>query len=302
MKRIRHVRIASLLGLAALLNGCVNTDNGPAGPSTDDSQDESAIQGSLDGDIPGYADPDVFLYGSDALTGTGRAEVLRWWRELQNVDTTVEIILSRPSEGPKTASVKITKDLSGILHVLEGEGDAATEFEKKFEDTAIRSLYFERRGPALVHPRRGWKLKALSGALVESPGTTRQIHSVTVHCDGVDKVITNVTDLVRIGELLRLPADSEVTVTVDTGDATDAVFLHIRRNHMRFPLLSNGNGTFSGTFVANRREGPHHVVVDVLSDATLHDKTAAYDNVAWGIPYLVLGEDDGLDDDGNDGN
>jgi hypothetical protein len=190
----------------------------------------------------------------------------------------------------------VTKELSGVLHLSDGL-DPPTEAKKSFEDVAVRSLYFERRGPPHVHPWRGWKLKAISGAAIASPGATRTIHSVRVQAENVDETITNVSDLVRIHDLLTLPPNSEVTLTVETGDATDAVFFHLKRNEVRMELASVGDGTFTGTFVTTKRNGPHHVVVDVLSHGSLFDDTAAYDNVAWGIPYLIAGTDDECGDD-----
>jgi hypothetical protein len=197
--------------------------------------------------------------------------------------------------------VNIAKDVTGILHVLPVDGIAPERFKKNFENHAERSLYFERQGPPLLHPWRGWKLKALTGALIESPGTTRQIHSVRIQAEGVDETVTNVTDLVRVRDLLRVPPHSEVTVLVDTGDASDQVYLHVKRHRMRFALTSNNDGTFTGTFVTGRNRGPTHIVVDVLAHATLNEEAAVYDNVAWGIPYLIRGESDGLDDDNSGG-
>jgi hypothetical protein len=62
----------------------------------------------------------------------------------------------------------------------------------------------------------------------------------------------------------------------------------------RIPLESNDDGTFSGTFRTDAGPGVRHLVVDVLSHGSLYDSEEAYDNVAWGIPY-VLGVDVGVD-------
>jgi hypothetical protein len=103
----------------------------------------------------------------------------------------------------------------------------------------------------------------------------------------VDETITGVGDLVRIEDLLRLPLDVDVALTVDTGDATDAVFLHLRHLGRRVQLEGQGDGTFSGTFRTAGRPGPHHLGIDVLSHGSIYDSEEAYDNVAWGIPYLA---------------
>jgi hypothetical protein len=84
---------------------------------------------------------------------------------------------------------------------------------------------------------------------------------------------------------------------VDTGDATDSAWLHVHRAR-RTAMTSNGDGTFTGHFVSSDRPGPRHFAVDVLSNGTLYDDVAPYDNVAWGMLYLVEGEHDGGMDGG----
>jgi hypothetical protein len=301
MKRIRLAGTVWAMATVALLSGCLQSDDGLTSNTTEDAEDESSLEGTVNLGIPDYADPDVFFYDLDPLTGSGRTdgEPIRWWREVLNVDKTIEIHITKPETGPHTASVDITKNVSGILHVVE-EGDVTVDrFKKNFENQMQRSLYFERRGPPVIHPRRGWRLKAITGASIASPGTTRQIHSVRIQADGVDETVTNVTELVRVRDLLRLPPHSEVTVTVDTADDTDQVYFHLKRHRMRFPMASNTDGTFTGAFVTGRGPGPRHIVIDVLAHATLNDEAAPYDNVAWGIPYLIVGEDDAIGDGSN---
>ncbi len=299
MKRIRRTGPVCAIAFAALLGGCLQSDDSLS-PSTDLSQDENALQETVNVGIPDYADPDVFLY-DDPILGPRDGEPFRWWREVLNVDKTIQISISQPNEGPSTATVGVAKDVSGILHVLQ-EGDVTIDqFKKNFEYHAARSLYFERQGPPLIHPRRGWKLKALTGALIESPEATRQINSVRIQCANVDQTFTNVTDLVRVQDLLRLDPNTEVSVLVDTGDASDQVFLHVKRHRMRFALTNNSDGTFTGVFATTTGPGPRHVVVDVLANSTLTEETAPYDNIAWGIPYLIVGEDDQVGDGSNGG-
>jgi len=299
MRRLRVLGVASLLATTSLLTGCFDENSAGSG-STEDAQDENAIEESMSLDIADYAEPDVFLYGDDAGDDAGtRAQIntIRWWRELVDVDKTIKVVISR-NDGPPVADVSIVCDVTGLLHLVAGEASTQSEVVKDFQNRAARSLYFERQGPPRQHPRRGWKLRALSGALIESPATTRNIHSVRVQVGALDETITNVTDLVRLEDILRLPPNSEVTVTVDTGDATDSVYLHVRRHHLRFALTNNGDGTHTGVYRTGEGRGPRHAVIDVLSNGTLFDDSAPYDNIAWGIPYVIRGEDDGISGSG----
>lgn len=302
MKRIRSLGLVGILATTSLLAGCFDDDSSSGSDSPEDVQDQGAIEESMNLDLAEYAEPDVFLYGDDAeglITGRAAINTMRWWRELQHLDKSIKVEISRPGDGPPTANVHITCEATGLLHLLACADSTITPYEKAFANSGVRSLYFERQGPPRVHPRRGWKLKALSGVLIESPNTTRHINSVRVQAGEVDETITNVTDLVRLENILRLPPDSQVTLTVDTGDATDAVYLHVRRHHMRFALANNNDGTFTGVFHAGMGPGPRHAVIDVLSHDTLYDDVAPYDNVAWGIPYVIRGEDDGVSGKGD---
>ena len=138
----------------------------------------------------------------------------------------------------------------------------------------------------------------MSGVLIESENTTRNLDWVRLQSGDVDVTVDNVTDLVRIAEITRLPTGAEVEITASTGDATDSVFLHLRHARRRLELTSNGDGTFSGTYMTGGPRGPRHFVVDVLSEGTLYDDEAPYDNIAWGIPYaLIVDGDDGTGSD-----
>ena len=58
-------------------------------------------------------------------------------------------------------------------------------------------------------------------------------------------------------------------------------------------MTNNGDGTFSGRMPVFGGRGPGHFVVDVLSNGSLYDDEAPYDNLAWGIPFLGPGAMDG---------
>lgn len=295
MKRWKAIGVASLFAATTLLGGCLSNDDSNSG--TDEGEDEVAITESMDEEIAGYASPDVFLYGEDAEdSGAGRGAIptRRWWRELVDLVRNYEIHITRPSKNLAVAEVHVTGVATGILHIVAAEDSGRAETLKNFVNEGSRSMTFERRGSERANWRRGWKLTALSGVLLASPGTTRHINSVHIVGNGLDRTITNVTDLVAVKELLRLPPNSEVVVTVDTGDATDLVALHLRHAHRRFLLDNNGDGTFTGKYLTGHGSGPRHAVVDVLSNGTIFDDAAPYDNMAWGIAYVLRGEDDGV--------
>ena len=282
MRATRILSPAVFLGALLLLPGCFDSDDssGVADQSDQDAIEFVALEEESD-----LADPDVFLW-EDPDASPAPIETVRWHRELLDLDKTVEVVIEQPDGEPWTATVTITGVATGLLHLFADAGDTWTEVTKDFSDVGVRSLVLRRERP-IEGRHRGWRLVALSGVSIGSPGHTRNIESVRIQAGPVDETITNVTDLQRVHEILALPPNTEATVTVTTGDATDQVFLHLRRCRARIPLVSNGDRTFSGRFFTGMELRPHHLVVDVLSHGTLFDDAIPYDNVAWGIPWRI---------------
>jgi hypothetical protein len=281
--------LTAFVGATALLSGCFNSDTGP---SSETAEDQAAIQAALieDEDATEYSSVDLFSY-ADPADGPSAAPIatVRWRREVQEVIRNSRIVVERTDTGA-TADVFVTGQVLGLLHLWADEGDAFALYDKDFANDGARHMVFVRERVSDRH--RGWRLAALSGVELPSPRTTRNINSVRVQAGDVDETITDVTQLVRVQDLIQLPADAAAEITVDTGDASDAVFLHFRRLH-RTEMTNNGDGTFSARMPVSGGRGPAHFVVDVLSDGTLYDDEAPYDNLAWGIPFLVPDPRDG---------
>lgn len=287
MRLFRVPHLIFLFGAAIALPGCFQSDSSPTSTSGDTDVDEESIRAVLSGDESEITDPDILVFDND-LDGAAGAPIATeaWRRELLSLDKTVTIVIHRPPDGLATADVAIAAEAVGLLHLLVSEGDVLRRVRKDFSDSGQRRMYFERR-PTDVSRHRGWHLVALSGVVLESPGTTRSIRSVRLQARGVDETFQDVTGLVPVVDLLELLPMTEVRVTVDTGDATDHVFLHRRHLHRRMELTSLGDGTFTGVYVTGRHRGPRHLAIDVLSHGTLYDDEAPYDNIVWGIPYRV---------------
>ena len=298
MRHHRSLAAIALFGVVALISGCLGSDDSPVAADGTDPAEESAIESVAFEEMSEFTEIDV-RYWEDPDEGASLAPINthRWKRELLSLDKTVEIVIEKPDGEPATADVTVSAEATGLLHLLACSADSLEHLTKDFDDAGSRRMFFEQvRLNRLTARHRGWKLAALSGVDIASANTTRTINSVRIQSGDLDETITNVTDLVRIEDLLRIPAGSEVAITVDTGDASDQVFLHVRHRHRRAQLESNDDGTFSGKFWTGDRAGPRHIVVDVLSEGTLLDDEAPYDNRAWGYTYLVKKDgDDGSD-------
>jgi len=287
MLRTRTLTVAVMFAATMSLHGCLSSDDSTAGVD-DASTEELAIESVALQEMGEYTDLDPRFYATDEsdLPESAPISTVRWRRELVSFDKTIEITIHEPGDEPATADVTLTGESAGLLHLWAWENDDVLKITKDFADVGTRRLVLQKIRDR-AHPHRGWKLVAMSGVEISSPRTTRQIRRVRVQAGRVDETFTNVTDLVRVGNLLHLPNESEVVVTVETADATDAVFLHIRHERRRVELENNGDGTFTGRYRIGAGRGPRHAVIDVLSHGTLYDDEAAYDNVAWGYTYLI---------------
>lgn len=287
MRAHRALAATAFLASLSFVPGCFNSDSSP---SSGEDAEQQAVQYVITDEEAPLADADV-VYWDDAADGAASAPIATtaWRRELLSLDRSVHVDIDDPDGEPAVAHVTTEWDATGILHLWVCGDSSRTEYQKDFEDLGQRQLVLERAHRTAAR-NRGWRLVALSGVSIESPATTRHINSVRIQAGDVDETITNVTDLIRVEDVLAIRPGAEVVVTVDTGDASDQVYLHLRHRHARMPLASNGDGTFSGRFVAGPMAGPRHLVVDVLSEGTILDDVAPYDNVAWGIPWRIAGD------------
>lgn len=300
MFRTRFLTAGTIFGAAALLQGCMNSDS-TSGPDAELGTDEEGIQNVVLDEDADWADTDVRYFDADAGPAAAPVATHAWRRQLTDFERDLNIVIDAEAGEIPTATVSATGRAIGLLHLWACEEDDLAHYTKDWNDTAQRTMVLKKIRPT-ARPHRGWRLAETTGVLIQSEGTTRQIQSVRIQAGDVDVTVDNVTDLIAREDVTRIPAGTEATITVDTGDATDAVFVHVRKKGFRSELTSNDDGTFSGTYVTGERPGVRHLLVDVLSNGTLYDDTEAYDNLAWGIPYVLQtadgddGEDDGSEE------
>ncbi|MGQ0722216.1 MAG: hypothetical protein ACT4PE_11695 [Candidatus Eiseniibacteriota bacterium] len=299
MFRTRTTATALLLGAASLLQGCLGSDGSLGADDVIPATDEEAIEVVMESDEANseMSTTDVLVMNEEASDGGAALAPIntcRWFREPSDIDRRIQIVINEPSGEAATAQVTASVFIAGTLHLFACEPDLQSPVDKRFDDSGSLHMLFQRVRPIREDRRhRGWQLAAVSGIELASEGTTRDILSVRVVSGDVDRTFTDMAELVRVADLLRLPANTEVLVFAKTDDPTDAVYLHLHRAHRTAMVDSDGDGTFEGRFTTSERPGPHRFAVDVLSDGTLFDDAAPYDNVAWGMLYLIEGANDG---------
>jgi hypothetical protein len=309
----RTLAMTTLLGVTSLLAGCFDSDGSPAGAGDEASpEDQAAIEYVMTENETNTELGTMDVLSTDESDDGGAQaapiNTLRWRREVQSVDRSWEIHVENPSDGPATADVTVSGTILGLLHLWGCGGDSLLYVTKPFDDSGSRRMLFEKVRPITAPTdvrHRGWKLTATSGVELASEGATRVIRSVRVQAGDVDRTFTDMSELVRVQDLMMLPETGTVLVEVVTGDPTDAVYVHVRRAKRIALTDDDQDGVFTGEFELQSRRGPRHFAVDVLSHGTLYDDTEAYDNVIWGIPYLVVPTDvsgSGNPGSGNPGN
>ncbi len=149
-------------------------------------------------------------------------------------------------------------------------------------------------GPGLFHShpdapadsgRGRWHLVGSSGVDVHTRGGSTRIQSLRIQSAGVDTVITDPLELHRLRRVLLIQPGEPVTLTVNTGNASDIVLFYGHDSRRRF--ANNGGGSFSFEFTAGQFPGLRNMGVDALSNGTLFDDTAAYDANAWLLAFAV---------------
>lgn len=293
-----NAAILWLLATAVLLAlaGC-GKSQGPVAPSTS-MTDEENLKAFVEDN------PDLFYYdyqdGSEGVENGGEALALlkdidpvAFWREITYREKEVDVHIVHDSL-LTYADVTITVYLQGLFHTVTMDSD----YTKEIDDTAVRYAYLEKNNPGhtsdTVRPHGGWELKKVSGWEITSDPCTKEIYSVQITSSSglVDTTITDVSGLWDLEDLFVFDPGDSVTLTVDTGNPTDLVFLH-GPFFCRRPFQHIGGGVYQGTWVT--AEGPHaevkprprHAAIDVIDHGSVFDDQMPYDSKAWGMVYFV---------------
>lgn len=231
----------------------------------------------------------------------------RFWREITDVQTTMQTEYSNPDSAgrPLMATVTIHRSLTGTFHlvgrVFSDTDTTVAHVRKPLADEWTRRIALIRRPARNDTGLTRWRLAGTSGVDMKTVGGSTRILNLHVEAPGLDTTITDPLQLHRLHRVFRVPAGDTVTVTVTT-QANDDVVL-FRGSDLRRRFVNNGDGTHTFVFRSGRFGGLRHFAVDALSHGTLFDDAAPYDANAWAMIFSVepirMPCDDG--DDGDDG-
>lgn len=312
MKTHPGFRIALLAVSALALASCGKSSSlqSPAsGGSTSTAADQAQIARALQEASP-FVQEDLTTSSLPLVDDMGAFSAVRprrFWREITDVQTTMQTEYSNPDTAgrPLLATVTIHRKLTGTFHlvgrVFSDTDTTVAHVRKPLADEWTRRIALTRRPAKNDTGLTRWRLAGTSGVDVRTQGGSTRILSLHVEATGLDTTITDPLELHRLRRVFRVPNGDSVKVTVTTQANDDVVLFH--GNDLRRRFVNNGDGTHTFVFRSGRFVGLRHFAVDALSHGTLFDDAAPYDSNAWAMIFSVepvrMPCDDG--DDGDDG-
>jgi hypothetical protein len=305
----RHLGIALGLVLAiAAISGCskstkptslLGSSGGNNGATAVDiAQTNDAVAAS-----PGLINEDQYTTSAQMpmVLGGGGLSAIRpiyWWRTIDSTERVVTFVYGNPdSTGrPTTAVATVHKHFTGKFNIVAGDtGTVGRPADSTLRIVLMLQRFLVPASERDTVPHFVWRVVGTSGVTVTSANATTQILSMRVQAGAIDTTITDPLQLRRLHRILWLPVSAPVTVTVNTGRASDIVVLYHGFERSRF--TSNGDGTFTKTFTDPDFPGLRHFGVNAFSNGTLMDDVAPYDSQAWVLPFGVRAGDCQVDHD-----
>ena len=316
MKSHPWPRIALLAACALALASCGKTSStssptggGATGTASDQAQIARALQ-----EASAFVQEDLTTSSLPFEAGPrgtfAAVQPKRFWREITDVQTTMETVYSNPDSlgRPLLATVTIHRALTGTFNlvgrVFSDTDTTVARVRKPLADDWTRRIALTRRPARNDTGLTRWRLAGTSGVDVRTQGGVTRILSLQVEAPGLDTTITDPLELHRLRRVFRVAYGDTVTVTATT-QATDDVVL-FRGHDLRRKFVNNGDGTHTIQFRSGLFRGMRHFAVDALSHGTLYDDTAPYDANIWAMIFslervrMPCEDDDGRDGDEDD--
>ncbi len=227
-------------------------------------------------------------YGEETLPTTIMTQfdqIFLWYRTRdtsQSITREINVNISGDS-----AYVTVIGHIPGILHIYGNLNGDTVIVEKHFTDNWTRSAIFKKDTVSTYH--RGWRLYAISGTEITTDSNDVQIDSVriTLQNTGLDTLITDVTNLVKREDIIKVKPGDHANITIYTNESDAFAFLHSHMWRWRFQKDSTIAGVYHGSWTTPHNPGIYRVGFDVLSNGTLTDDSIPYDANLWGFHYLV---------------
>jgi hypothetical protein len=286
------VPILWLVLLVAIAGCSKNSPTAPASSSSVTAQVNATLAAAVDLVDDGMAE-DGTQYPTSLVAGgaTPMAAVrpFTWWQNVTAETRQWSFAFSdSDATGPNTCIATLTKHMTGFFVIVppnpaDTTQPSTTRIRKPLDKTLTRRVLLER---VTIGAQKEWKVVQITGALVSTQAVTTHILSVRLQStSGVDTTITDPLAWHALRHITRFATSDTVTVTVTTSRTDDVVYIH--RWDWRHRLRSNGDGTYSFTWVTSAWGGWRHMGLQAMTHGSLFDDTLPYDSQAWHLPFRV---------------
>jgi len=297
--RNRLILAGAVLALAAALaSGCGKSPTSPTAQVGDPGQVASVLGLAPDLVDDGLAEDASVVTASASYAppgGNSAQAAIRpftWWQNVTSETRTWTFAFAdTDSSGrPTTCIATLSKHMTGSLIIVptsmaDTTQPDTTHITKPLDKTLTRRIMLHR---ILIGNSRLWRVTAVTGAFVTTPGAVTHIQSLRIQsASGVDTTITDPLQWNSLRHVIKFGTSDSVTVTVTTLRADDAVYIH--RWDWRHRLRNNGDGTYTFSWVTSPWGGWRYFGVQAMSHGSIYDDTAAFDSQAWHLPFRVVG-------------
>lgn len=294
-------RLALAVALGVALTGCSGGSSDSTAPTPPANTDVADVSAGL-ATSPSLLGDDLFdvtlptgasARAAGAMAALDPLSFYRWVRNSSRSFTSTFSDSDR-SARPRAADVLVSRDITGMLHIIRrpAEGapaDTHNVIHKVIRDLWTRRLHLLRETVDTPQgPKSVWRVTQASGIRIASVPSTRIIQSVHLTGSGLDVRVTDPAQLMTLAQVPQAATSDSVTVTVDAGPATgNDVFLYWHDHRAR--MHPNGDGTHTLRIFTDDSAGLRGIGVNVLSFATLHDDISNYDSLGWIVPLRIGG-------------
>jgi hypothetical protein len=287
----------ALLALAVLVNSCSKSTTAPNPAQSSDVSLVTSTLVSAAALVDDGLDVDSTQVSAERLAPapgvTSIQAAIRpftWWQRITSVTRTWSFAWSDTDETshPKFCVATLTEHLTGTLVIVPASPTDTTRADttrifKPIDKTLTRRIMLQRLALGLD---REWRVIAVSGAFVTTPGAVTRIVSLRIQsASGVDTTITDPLQWISLRHIVQFGTNDSVTVTVTTLRADNPVYLH--RWDWRHRLRNNLDDTYSITWVTSAWGGYRHFGIQAMSHGSIYDDTQPFDMVAWHLPFRV---------------
>ncbi len=273
---MRRLFLVGIAIIAVLSFGCGNDTSDNDEYASDDDAISALIENTSYADYSSSYTDDSFGSGNVG----GDIDPLCWWRKpIRPFDKKKEITYDG-----NTATVVVTKYHKGYLFIRTSNDTIS----KDLNDVGVRTIYLEKSSTETAY--RGWMIKKITGVALDSPGNTLSIKSVRLQWADKDTTITSASELFDVANIMNLPPNIEIKITITGPAESDIVYVHTCKKNpkqgSRAPFTYNSETkVFEGTWYTPDDTGRYHVFFDVMTHETLYTDDSPYTSKGWAFPY-----------------